>query len=48
LDEIGGAIEDVAKANSYGLVRDYGGHGIGLIITKIPLYSTIALVAGRN
>lgn len=29
LDEIGGAIEDVAKANSYGLVRDYGGHGIG-------------------
>lgn len=29
LDEVGGAIEDVAKANAYGLVRDYGGHGIG-------------------
>jgi methionyl aminopeptidase len=29
LDEVGGAIEDVAKQNSYGLVRDYGGHGIG-------------------
>lgn len=29
LDDIGGAIEDVAKANNYGLVRDYGGHGIG-------------------
>lgn len=29
LDEVGGAIEDIAKANSYGLVRDYGGHGIG-------------------
>lgn len=29
LDDIGGAIEDVAVANSYGLVRDYGGHGIG-------------------
>jgi methionyl aminopeptidase len=29
LDEIGGAVEDIAIANSYGLVRDYGGHGIG-------------------
>ena len=29
LDDVGGAIEDVAKANAYGLVRDYGGHGIG-------------------
>ena len=29
LDEIGGAVEDIAVANSYGLVRDYGGHGIG-------------------
>jgi methionyl aminopeptidase len=29
LDDVGGAIEDVAKLNGYGLVRDYGGHGIG-------------------
>jgi methionyl aminopeptidase len=29
LDEVGGAIEDVAKESAYGLVRDYGGHGIG-------------------
>jgi methionyl aminopeptidase len=29
LDDVGGAIEDVAKANNFGLVRDYGGHGIG-------------------
>ena len=29
LDDIGGAVEDVAIAGSYGLVRDYGGHGIG-------------------
>jgi methionyl aminopeptidase len=29
LDDVGGAIEDVAKQNAYGLVRDYGGHGIG-------------------
>lgn len=29
LDDIGGAIEDIAKKNAYGLVRDYGGHGIG-------------------
>jgi methionyl aminopeptidase len=29
LDDIGGAIEDIAKANNYGIVREYGGHGIG-------------------
>lgn len=29
LDDIGGAIEDIAKASSYGIVREYGGHGIG-------------------
>jgi methionyl aminopeptidase len=29
LDEIGGAIEDVALSNGYGIVREYGGHGIG-------------------
>jgi methionyl aminopeptidase len=29
LDEIGGPIEDIAKANNYGIVREYGGHGIG-------------------
>jgi methionyl aminopeptidase len=29
LDDVGGAIEDVAKENNFGIVRDYGGHGIG-------------------
>ncbi|MBS1998076.1 MAG: type I methionyl aminopeptidase [Cyanobacteria bacterium SZAS LIN-2] len=29
LDDIGGAIEDVGNAGAYGIVRDYGGHGIG-------------------
>lgn len=29
LDDIGGAIEDFAKAANYGIVREYGGHGIG-------------------
>ncbi len=29
LDDIGGAVEDVGKAGAYGIVRDYGGHGIG-------------------
>ncbi len=29
LDDIGGAIEDIGKAGAYGIVRDYGGHGIG-------------------
>ncbi len=36
LDEIGGAIEDVAKSNSYGLVREYGGHGIGKNLHEEP------------
>ena len=29
LDDIGGAIEDIGVAGNYGIVRDYGGHGIG-------------------
>jgi methionyl aminopeptidase len=29
LDDIGGAVEDVGLKGSYGIVRDYGGHGIG-------------------
>jgi len=29
LDQIGGAVEDVGKEGAYGIVRDYGGHGIG-------------------
>jgi methionyl aminopeptidase len=29
LDEVGGAIEDVALEPHYGIVREYGGHGIG-------------------
>ena len=29
LEEISGAIEDVAKAGGYGIVRQYGGHGVG-------------------
>lgn len=29
LDQIGGAVEDVGKEGAFGIVRDYGGHGIG-------------------
>lgn len=29
LDEVGGAIEDIGRAGSYGIVQEYGGHGIG-------------------
>jgi methionyl aminopeptidase len=29
LDELAGPIEDIAKSNAYGIVREYGGHGIG-------------------
>jgi methionyl aminopeptidase len=52
LDEIGGAIEDIANAGSYGLVRDYGGHGIGPTYHEDPFIfnyrtgSKIKLLAG--
>ena len=29
LEDISGAIEDVCQAHGYGLVRNYGGHGVG-------------------
>ena len=29
LEDISGAIEDVCKQHGYGLVRNYGGHGVG-------------------
>lgn len=29
LDDLAGPIEDIARSNSYGIVREYGGHGIG-------------------
>lgn len=29
IDDIAGAIEDIGKAGGYGIVREYGGHGIG-------------------
>ena len=29
LDDVSGAIEDVAKEGGYGIVRQYGGHGVG-------------------
>lgn len=29
LDDVAGPIEDIAKSNAYGIVREYGGHGIG-------------------
>ena len=29
LDDVSGAVEDVAKEGGYGIVRQYGGHGVG-------------------
>jgi len=29
LDDVSGAVEDVAKDGGYGIVRQYGGHGVG-------------------
>jgi methionyl aminopeptidase len=37
LDDIGGAIEDIGKAGNYGIVREYGGHGIGYTYHEDPI-----------
>lgn len=36
LDDISGAIEDVAIANNLGIVRNYGGHGVGADMHEEP------------
>ncbi|MBE7706195.1 MAG: type I methionyl aminopeptidase [Cyanobacteria bacterium SIG30] len=36
LDEVVGEIEDVAKANNLGIVRQYGGHGVGRNMHEEP------------
>jgi len=36
LNEIGGAIEDVAKEYKLGIVRQYGGHGVGRSMHEDP------------
>lgn len=36
LDEVAGPIEDIAKPNAYGIVREYGGHGIGYTYHEEP------------
>lgn len=36
LDDISGAIEDVAVSNGYGIVRQYGGHGVGHVMHEDP------------
>lgn len=43
LDDIGSAIEKIAKANNLGIVREYGGHGVGSRMHEDPFifnYST--------
>jgi methionyl aminopeptidase len=36
LEAISGAVEDVCLANGYGLVRQYGGHGVGHKLHEEP------------
>ncbi len=36
LDDISGAVEDVAKRDGYGIVRQYGGHGVGHTMHEDP------------
>ncbi|MBX9669824.1 MAG: type I methionyl aminopeptidase [Candidatus Obscuribacterales bacterium] len=36
LNDIGGAIEDLGKSEQYGIVQEYGGHGIGYVLHEEP------------
>ena len=36
LNDVGGAIEDIAVANNLGIVRQYGGHGVGSNMHEEP------------
>lgn len=36
LDMVSGAIEDVAKREKFGIVRQYGGHGVGHVMHEEP------------
>ena len=36
LDDISKAIEDVANKGGYGIVRQYGGHGVGHVMHEEP------------
>ena len=36
LDDISGAVEDVALSYGYGIVRQYGGHGVGHVMHEEP------------
>jgi len=36
LEQVSGAIEDVANANHMGIVREYGGHGVGTEMHEEP------------
>ncbi len=36
LDDISGAVEDVAVKYGYGIVRQYGGHGVGHVMHEDP------------
>ena len=36
LNDVGGAIEDIAVANNLGIVRQYGGHGVGMNMHEEP------------
>lgn len=36
LNDVGGAIEDVANAYNLGIVRQYGGHGVGMNMHEDP------------
>jgi len=48
LNDIGGAIEDVGNEGQYGIVREYGGHGIGYCLHEEPFIFNYRTTAGSK
>lgn len=46
LNDVGGAVEDVGNHGRYGIVREYGGHGIGYILHEQPFIYNYRTPAG--
>ena len=44
LGDIGAAIQEHAEKNGYSVVRDFGGHGVGLKFHEDPLYITMEML----
>ncbi len=48
LNDVGGAIEDIGLEGLYGIVQEYGGHGIGYVLHEEPFIFNYRTPNGSN